>query len=95
MFARITRFQLKPGTRDAAMATMESMKADIMALPGLKEFINVMNEDGKGYVVSVVETRELSDANADKVTALWKRMADHLAEIPQPEGFDVGAHWTK
>lgn len=94
MFARITRFQLKPGARDAAMATMESMKADIMALPGLKAFINVMDDDGKGYVVSLVESRALSDANADKVTALWTRMADHLAEMPVPEGFDVGAHWT-
>ena len=45
MFARITRFQLKPGTRDAAMATMESMKADIMALPGLKEFCLLYTSD--------------------------------------------------
>lgn len=94
MFARVTPYQLKPGARDAAIATMEEMKADILALPGVKRFINVLAEDGSGYVVSLVESREVSDANAERVRALWGRMGPHLAEMPVPGGGDVVANWT-
>ncbi len=94
MFARVTEYQLKAGERDAAIATMEGMKSDILALPGIKQFINVLGADGAGYVVSVVESQEISDANADRVRALWGRMADHLAEMPTPSGGEVVANWT-
>lgn len=94
MFARVTQYQLKAGARDAAIATMEEMKSDILGLPGMKQFINVLGTDGTGYVVSVVESQELSDSNAERVRALWGRMADHLAEMPTPNGGDVVANWT-
>lgn len=94
MFSRVTPYQLKPGARDAAIATMNEMKADIMALPGLKQFINVIGEDGKGYVISVVESKEASDGNMERVKALWGRMRPHLAEMPVPEGGDVVADWS-
>ena len=94
MFSRVTKYQLKPGERDAAIATMNGMKDDIMALPGLKQFINVIGEDGTGYVISVVESKEVSDGNMERVKALWGRMADHLAAMPTPEGGDVVADWT-
>lgn len=94
MFSRVTPYQLKAGERDAAIATMNEMKADIMALPGLKQFINVIGEDGKGYVISVVESKEASDANMERVKALWGRMGPHLAAMPTPEGGDVVADWS-
>ena len=55
MFSRVTPYQLKPGARDAAIATMNEMKADIMALPGLKQFINVIGEDGNARLGGVME----------------------------------------
>ncbi|QYX56575.1 hypothetical protein K1T73_16265 [Roseovarius sp. SCSIO 43702] len=94
MFARVTRYKLKPGAREAAIAQMETMKSDIMGLPGMQHFINVANEDGNGYVVAIVESRQISDSNADKVAALWGRMSEHLAEKPTAEGYDVGANWS-
>jgi hypothetical protein len=94
MFARVTPYQLKSGEREAALATLQEMKADILALPGLKQFINVLGEDGSGYVISLVESEEISDANAEKVRALWGRMGPHLAEMPTPQGGDVVADWA-
>ena len=94
MFSRVTPYQLKPGEHDAAIATMNEMKADIMALPGLKQFINVIGEDGKGFVISVVESKEVSDGNMERVKALWGRMGPHLAAIPTPEGGEVVADWS-
>ncbi len=51
MFARITRFKMKPGSRDAATEKMEELKSRIMGMPGMVSFTNVMNEDGSGVVV--------------------------------------------
>jgi hypothetical protein len=94
MFARVTPYRLKPGARDAALKTLEEMKAEILALPGLKQFVNMLSDDGSGYVISVVESKEISDANANQVRALWGRMADYLVEMPKPDGGDVVANWT-
>ncbi|NUH66420.1 hypothetical protein HTT03_14120 [Sulfitobacter sp. S0837] len=93
MFARVTPYQLKSGAREAALNTLSEMKADILALPGLKQFLNVLNDDGSGYVISVVESQKTSDDNAEKVRELWGRMADHLAEMPTPHGCEVVANW--
>ncbi len=94
MYARITPYQLKPGTIDAAAAKAESLKDRIMALPGMQDFTNAVNEDGKGYIVALVSDRETAEANLDKVRAIWGEMAEFLAEMPTPAGYDVVAHWT-
>ena len=94
MFARVTQFKMKPGSKDAATALMNTLKGQIMGLPGMIHFINVMNEDGSGYVISVVESEETSNANAEKVQALWAAFAEHLEGPPSPQGFDVIANWA-
>lgn len=94
MFARVTPYKMKPGTRDAATALMNQLKDRIMGMPGIHTFINVMNEDGTGYVVSVVESEEISNANAETVKALWGQFAEYLEAMPTPAGFDVIAHWS-
>ena len=94
MFARVTRFKMKPGSREAATALMEDVKSEVMGMPGMHHFINAMNDDGSGYVVALVESRETADANAPKVKELWGKFADHLEAMPAPEGFDVIANWS-
>lgn len=94
MFSRVTPYQLKPGAHDAAITTMNEMKTEILALPGLKQFINVLNEDGSGFVISVVQDQATSDANMERVKALWGKMGPHLAEMPVPKGGEVVADWA-
>ncbi|NNF91042.1 MAG: hypothetical protein HKM96_06640, partial [Boseongicola sp.] len=74
MFARITPYKLKSGTVDAATARARELKDEIMALPGLIEFTNAVNADGSGYIVSLVESREISDSNAERVREIWGKM---------------------
>ena len=93
MFARITKYQMKPGSKKAATELMHSLKDQIMAMPGMQSFVNVMNEDGSGYVISVVESEATSDANAPKVAELWGHFAEHMTASPKATGFDVVAHW--
>ena len=94
MFARVTQYKMKPGSVEAAKKLMNDLKPQIMALEGLKSFTNAINEDGNGCVVSLVESREMSDANAAQVSALWAKFADHLEEPPTPNGYDVFVDWS-
>lgn len=93
MFARVTQYKMKPGTREAATTKMNELKSEIMGMPGIHCFTNVMNEDGSGYVVSVVESEATSNANAPKVAELWGQFAEFLETPPSPVGYDVIAHW--
>ena len=94
MFARVTKYKMKSDAMAAATAMNEQLKPQIMALPGMVQFLNVGNDDGTGYVISVIESQEVSDANADKVKALWGQMAEFLEEMPTPEGYDVRFNWS-
>ncbi|AXI42239.1 hypothetical protein C1J02_10045 [Sulfitobacter sp. SK011] len=94
MFARVTHFRVKPSSIEEAKALTEKLKPQIMALPGIHSFINMIDDDGKGCVVSLVESRETSEGNAQAVQALWANFADHLTEAPTADGFDVIANWS-
>ncbi|MGQ3489043.1 hypothetical protein [Roseovarius pacificus] len=94
MFARVTKYKMKPGSREAATALLNQLKDKIMGMNGMHNFVNVMNDDGSGYVISVVESEETSDANAEQVQALWGQFAEHLEEPPSAEGYDVTANWV-
>ncbi len=54
MFARITPYKMKSDSIDAATEMMHSLKDQIMSLDGIHQFMNVMQSDGSGYVISVV-----------------------------------------
>ncbi|MDU8942643.1 hypothetical protein [Ovoidimarina sediminis] len=94
MYARVTKYKMKPGAMDGATAMNEQLKPKIMGLPGMIQFLNVGNDDGTGYVISIVESQEISEANADKVKALWAEMGAFLEEPPVPEGYDVRFNWS-
>lgn len=65
IFARITPCKLKPGKVEAATARARELKPEIIALPGMINFTNVVNPEGAGYVISLVQSRELSDGNVE------------------------------
>jgi quinol monooxygenase YgiN len=89
MFARVTKYRMKPECLDDATALTEKLMPKIKALPGLLQFINVCNDDGNGYIVSIVDNQENSNANQEHVQAIWAEFADYLAEAPTPEGYNV------
>lgn len=94
MYARITKYKMKAGSRDEAMTILNSIKDQVMALNGLQQFYNCGNDDGSGYIVSIVESKEQSDANAESVKAIWGIFGDLLEAAPTIEGFDVLADWS-
>jgi quinol monooxygenase YgiN len=95
MFARITRFQRKPGTREDATALLNQLHDEIMGLPGMIQFTNVMHADGSGYLLSVMESEALANTHSAKAAAIWAQFAQFMVTIPESEGYDVVVHWTK
>jgi hypothetical protein len=94
MQARITRFKMLADSVDAALALMEALKDDIMALPGMLHFVVVMNPDGSGYTISMLEDEAGGSAESvDRVRAVWHKFADHLEMVPSPEIYRVVADW--
>lgn len=94
MFARITEYRMKPGSKAAATELLNSLKDQIMGMPGMHHFVNAMNEDGSGFVIAVVESEESSKANAEAVAAVWSNFAEFLESEPKPGGYDVVANWS-
>ncbi|MCK0138207.1 hypothetical protein [Aliiroseovarius sp. F47248L] len=94
MYARVTPYKMKPGSKAAATKIMESLKDKIMALPGQKSFLNVMNDDeGSGYVISTTELAEMSPETGEKVKALWSAFSEFLENDPKAKSYTVIANW--
>ena len=70
MHMRVTHYKMKPDAMEAATAKLHDIKAQIMALPGMHQFTNSANADGTGCIVSLVESREISEANQSAVQAV-------------------------
>ncbi len=94
MFARITHYKMKPGSRAAATEIMNSLRGDILALPGMTRFINVMNDDGAGYVIALSTVETVDAETAKKINQLWGAFGDHLEGPPERASFHVIADWT-
>ena len=94
MFLRITEYKMKDGSRDAATEIMERVKGDILAMPGVHQFVNAMDDDGSGHIVVLSESRETSEANAPRVKEIWVNFADLLESAPTMVGHDVIANWN-
>ena len=95
MYARITPYKMKPGSKAAATKIMETLKDRIMALPGQQSFLNVMNDnDGTGYVISTTNIAEATPETVEKVNALWANFKDHLVEEPSAKIYEVVADWS-
>jgi hypothetical protein len=93
MQARITRFKMKPDSAGEARALMERPRGDIMGQPGMRHCLIVMNDDGSGHVISLIDAEGSAPEGVDRVRALWHKFADHLEAVPSPEIFEVIADW--
>ena len=94
MQARITRFKMRPDAAEAARDLVHSLRGEIMAQPGAERCVILMNGDGSGYVVAVIDERGTSPESVDRVRTLWHKFHDHLEAAPEPEIFTVIADWS-
>lgn len=93
MQARITRFKMREDSFDAARELLHQLQGEIMGQPGVGRCIIVMNPDGSGHVVALIDERGSSAEAVDGVRILWHRFHDYLEAVPDPEIFEVIADW--
>lgn len=93
MYARVTNYKMKPESIGTATAMLHAMKAQIMGLPVAIQFINSINSDGTGCVISIVESREISESNQPAIQAIWAQFRDHLLAAPVANGYEVIVDW--
>ena len=94
MYAKVTRYKTKSGMASESLALMEQMKERIMSLPGLTQFLNIMDEDGAGYVIGIWTDREAAFANEQREAEMWQAYADYLDPLEATKGHEVRANWT-
>ena len=96
MFARITQFRMKPEEMDAATSKIEELKPRILALPGMQHFIQVVNEDGNGYVISLIDSEAVSNPGDEQIREIWSSFSQYLAAPPEaPMTYRVISDWEK
>jgi hypothetical protein len=92
MFAPVSTFKIKPDPITEAETKLNELMPQIMAMPGLKSFTNVIDDEGNGVAVSVIESEEVSNANQEQVAQIWSAFSDFLSEPPSVNGYRVLAH---
>ena len=94
MVARITKYKVRAAARDEAIEILNSLKKRIMSLQGMQQFINTMNPDGSGYVITLVRSAEDVEKNESDAQEIWSNFGQFLESEPMPEDFEVIANWT-
>lgn len=94
MQARITRFKMRPEETEPAQELLMRLRDEIMSQPGIGRCITVMNADGSGHVIALIDERGSLPESVDGVRAIWHKFHDHLEAVPEPEIFEVLADWS-
>lgn len=94
MYARITTYHCMPDKLDDAVAFAETLKPEIMAIPGIKHWYSAGNKDGNCAVIAIYESREAAEAATETAGALFARFAKYMHSEPRPQGYEVKLHGT-
>ena len=89
MHARITRVQIAAGKIEEARARVKDLLPEIKSVPGLKEFVNVLRDDGGGVVIALYNSKADLDASTPRVKEIWGGLADLLSAAPDSEEYEV------
>ncbi len=94
MHARITRVQVAADKIDEARAQIAALVPEIRSLPGLKEFINVIKDDGGGVAIAIYNSKAELDAATPRVSEILSGMASLFTAAPSSEAYEVDIHET-
>ena len=90
MYARVSRYQMKPDAFEEAQRMVEEIKPQIAALPGLRDWKNVGRaSDGSGVVFAIYDDEAAAEAALEAAAEIWAQFTDHLAHPPETEGYEM------
>lgn len=89
MYARVSRYKMKPESFADAQRRVEAMRPQIAALPGLRAWQNVGREsDASGVVFAIYDDQAAAEAAQPAANEIWAHFSDDLAGPPDTEGYD-------
>jgi hypothetical protein len=86
---------MKPESIAEAEAKVQELLPTILGMDGMVTFTNVIDAEGNGVVVSIVESEEQSDMNREQVARIWAEFSDFLLGPPEVSGYRVIANKSK
>lgn len=89
MYAQVMRFQIKPGQLAAAKQVRDDVDPMIRAVPGIKQHLTLLDEDGAGLVIAIRDGDEPSEETKAKIAEIWNRFEGLFEAEPQRENFEV------
>lgn len=89
MYAQVTRFQVKQGQLAAAKQVRDDVEPLIRAVPGIKQHLTLLGEDGAGLVIAIRDGDEPSEETKAKIAEIWNRFEGLFEAEPQREQFEV------
>jgi hypothetical protein len=92
MYARIGRYEVATDRIAEAEEIARKALSFVRKVPGIKAYMHMMSDDGKGMVVAVYENKAAAGAAAPLVQQFWMRFSPVLLAQPRLEEF--GAVWV-
>jgi hypothetical protein len=89
MYARIGRYEVAPEKITEAEEIARRALTFVRKVPGIRSYIHVMNDDGKGLVVAIYENKAAAGAAAPLVQQFWLRFSPVLLGQPRLEEFSA------
>ena len=81
MFTRITTWN--GNDIDAAQASIEAKREQVMSVPGIVSCHVAWNEDGSGVTVAVYESEAAAISSAAQIQAIWSDLASLFTAPPE------------
>ncbi len=94
MHARITRVQVAVDKIEEARTQIAGLVPELRSIPGLKEFINVIKDDGGGVAIAIYNSKAELDAATPRVSEILSGMASLFTAAPSSEAYEVDIHET-
>ncbi len=89
MYARLTRYKIKPEFIDEARTLVNEMGRAGIDSAGVFQLINLGGEDGSGVLIAIYQSKEDAGRASDRIKQAWSQFMHLLDQPPEPEDFDV------
>ena len=94
MYARITTYRANTEKSEESQALAETLKLEILKIPGIKFWFSTGNEDGSCAVIAIYDNKASADAAQDTASKLFGRFAEYIESDLQSQEYDVLLHGT-
>ena len=89
MYAQVTRFQVKQDQLAVAKQVRDDVDPMIRTVPGIKQHLTLLDEDGAGLVIAIRDGDEPTAETKAKIAEIWSRFEGLFEAEPQRELYEV------